>query len=431
MVIKSHRVQIYPNKTQRNLIKRILRACNVVHREVTRLAFEEYDYQYKYAETHNMNTPRDIPSTCRFLLNSVLESAEFAGLFSGISKHTLYRSAEIAYEAFTDYIFKHGESYKLYSNERHTSSFYMDPPRSVKWIRKKHVKIPMLKKLAAANTSYLEGHALDNLVGMTIKKVKDEYFMTVRIREPGLSISEGIQNNFNLFSNGITIDLSTGPRFAYYIMAADGFVNTIDDFTSDPRIKNYEYKIHLIQSYVNNLKLIHQSSEKITHLENRIRHYRECIKGIKMNHIDKIVYKLVKDSPDYIFTTSFCAQYFRNSEPHNYDLFWLTHDRMWDYFFYRLKSSAKFHGADLLVPVNVNEAVIRCANCGRYNALTPFSDVEYRCMHCGKGVIKSRNVVMNLGDPYTKETYSLLHDNMTKKRYILPNIKSDNSSTAN
>lgn len=421
MVTKSHRVQIYPNKAQRKLIKRILRACNVIYREMIKAIYEEYDIAYNYAKEHDQEIPKEIESSCLQLLNGILERAEFAGLFSDITKHTLFRPAEIAYNAYTDYIFKHPESYKSYKFEKEAHSFYMDPPESKKWVKKTHVRISMLKNIAASNTKYLKDHTYDQLVGITIKKIKKDYFMTVRIREPDIELSDSRHTNFNFMSEGVTIDLSTGPRFAY-VMDRHHNITTIEGFMSDPRIKKYEYKIHLIQSLVNNLKLQHPDSAHIRNMEKSIEQYRLRIKHIKMNCIDNIVYNIVKYSPDYIFMASFCAQYYEKIEPYNHEFPSVIYDRMWDYFFERLMSSAKFHGSDLLVPESVRPFITRCAYCGGVNWYAQYSDVEFRCPHCGIIEVRSKNTLINLSDPYSKETYSLLNGDINTKRYIFPYI---------
>ena len=205
---KGYKFRLYPNKTQKNLLNKILGSCRFVYDRFLTIRKESWENEKKsvsYTQTSSMLTQ---------LKKEILWLNEA----DSIALQQSLRNLETAYQNF----FKNDRGYPKYkSKKNHLQTYRTMGIR----IEEKRIRLPKVDSVKFEQSREFHGKILSATI---TKTATEKYFVSLCVQE---NIADNLKRN-----NGGKIGLDVGLKEFY----TDNFGNTV----SNPRIlKNLTVKL--------------------------------------------------------------------------------------------------------------------------------------------------------------------------------------------
>lgn len=425
-MILSYKVRIHPTKTQIIEIEKMLRACSLSYRVTLRECTDRITKGGNGVE---------LPSA--YSVQASLTSDPNLSLIANVDKHAMKDAsiAAIKYakknvrHKYGEFVFTFSAFDETSSSETeeplelapkgecgvqaHTKSFRLDPPRSKKWIKKRHLKLTYLGKVKCKHTDRIPQSG--KVVSIIIKKEFDKYFCIVRVEHDSKCLLEMGKRN-DLPKNRMAISLSTDDdHFLVFKSPTLGTRGMTFEVTKERYKRCMEHVKHLEETRNRILTTSGGlASKHIEQLDSRINCETEHARNIMRNYIDNVIKTITNSTTYAIVMESFTVNYYDKLSPGRKKYHELIAEREWEYFIKRLKSAANTNLIDLYVPVDTGATHYICSNCKRVNKFVSAEDPVFSCRYCNNTILKAINTANNLYD--CTDLFDVVFDDISKER---------------
>ena len=384
----SYKVRIHPNKKQIVKIEKMLWSCSFINNNTIIYCAERIENQ---GNDCALPKPEGMVQVYRTQPN--------LKILNDMDQHALKHSARTALKFVSNKVHKNRkgemEPKNAFEINFHTKSFRLDPTRSKKWIKKKHLKLTHLGKVECKHTDYIPKDA--KVSGIVIKKDRGKYYAIVYVKDDRLTIKDTKRLTIipeNILAISLGVDDSSIIRLA---LSNGNFSHSVDDEILK-KCKDIDDQIlHLLE--IRNSVLIGNGglvSKRVDQLNHKIETLTEYRENIMRYRIDNIVSRIRNIRPPAIIMESFTVNFYKSFCKNNSEYQDLIIKREWEYFLKRLRNMAFAECINLFVPVDNSGTHSKCHKCGKINFYDDASSPMFHCKHCGMVVYRSINTAINL-----------------------------------
>lgn len=414
-MIITHKIQCFPNQTQKSIINQTLGACRWIYNQYLALNIERHRAGKSFVSAYDYGKKITVLKK---------EDPTYMWL-SNISQKAIKQSiitCENTYKRF----FKNKKGFPKFKSKKRNpvTSYYMYPVKG----KYKHnkIKLPLLGWMRICENSYVIHSHIVN--ARMIRTKQDKYFIQLSTDVPGIEYEVG--------SPGIGIDV--GIKSFASIARADGKVSQIPSFIQDSRIRKYENRIMKLQRIISNkaemnygkllnnyldshhgdepseeykniMKGVSYSSSNIQKVRRKIVALNKKISDYKTNKLCHIVNALVKAKPEFVAIEDLSvSNMISKSNPTHVSTLskFISSSRFYE-FRTRLMNKCLYYNIPIHLANKYFASSKICCNCGHKKKSLLLSDRIYTCEECGTTMDRDLNAAINLVN-MKKKQYSLI-----------------------
>lgn len=353
---KGYKFRLYPNKTQKILLNKILGCCRFVYNHFLAVRKESWENEKKsvsYTQTSSM-------------LTQLKKEISWLNEADSIALQQSLRNLDTAYQNF----FKNDKGYPKFKSKRNHRQTYRTVSKILR-IEGKRIRLPKIGSVKFKQSREIHGKILSATITRT---ATEKYFVS-------LCVEEYIADNLKL-NNGGQIGIDVGLKEFY----TDNFGNTV----SNPRIlKNLTVKLRREQRRLSKRKIGSNNRNKQRIIVARV---HEKIVNARLDFLHKESTKLCRENQTIAVESLQVKNLMRNHK-----LAKAISDASWGEFFRQLAYKSNLHGCDLLKIPTFYPSSQTCNNCGFQNPITKNLNVRnWRCPKCGTYHDRDVNAAKNI-----------------------------------
>jgi putative transposase len=351
---KGYKFRLYPNKTQKTLLNKILGSCRFVYNHflnVRRETYETYKKSVSYAQTSSM-------------LTQLKKEITWLNESDSIALQQSLRNLDTAYQNF----FKHDRGYpKFKSKKNHRQTYKTMGVR----IEGKRIRLPKVGQVKFEQSREFQGKILSATITRT---ATEKYFVS-------LCIEEDIADSLKL-NAGKQIGIDVGLKEFY----TDNFGNSI----SNPRIlKSLTVKLCREQRRLSKKKIGSNNRNK---QRIKVAKVHERIVNTRLDFLHKESTRLCRENQTIAVESLQVKNLMKNHK-----LAKAISDVSWGEFFRQLNYKAILYGCDLIKVPTFYPSSQTCSNCGFQNPITKNLNVRsWFCPKCGTFHDRDINAAVNI-----------------------------------
>jgi IS605 OrfB family transposase len=357
---KGFKFRIYPNKTQQNLINRILGCCRFAYNHFLAIRRDEWTANHK-SVTYNQTSA---------LLTDLKRREDYCWLkqADSMALQESLKNLDTAYQNF----FKHQAKYPRFkSKHTHSQSYRTRNQSNGIRIVDKRLKLPKIGTVKIKQSRYFEGRILNAAVSRTASR---KYFVSLCVE-----IDKEILLRTN---NGDEIGIDVGLKEFY----SDSNGNTV----ANPRILR-----HLTSKLVREQRRLSRKMPKSGNRDKariRVARVHEQITNIRKDFLHKTSTELVRKNKTIAIEHLLVKNMLKNHK-----LARAISDVSWSEFFRELEYKAELHGAEVLKIDTFYPSSQTCSECGYRNTETKKLGIrKWACPKCGSHHDRDINAAKNI-----------------------------------
>ena len=351
---KGYKFRLYPNKTQKNLLNKILGCCRFVYNRFLAVRKESWENEKKsvgYTQTSSM-------------LTQLKKEISWLNEADSIALQQSLRNLDTAYQNF----FKNDRGYpKFKSKKNHRQTYRTMGIR----IEGKRIRLPKVGSIKFEQSREIHGKILSATITRT---ATEKYFVSLCVEE---DIADNLKRN-----NGGQIGIDVGLKEFY----TDNFGNTV----SNPRIlKNLTDKLRREQRRLSKRKIGSNNRNK---QRIKVARVHEKIANARLDFLHKESTKLCRENQTIAVESLQVKNLLRNHK-----LAKAISDASWGEFFRQLVYKSILYGCDLIKIPTFYPSSQTCSCCGFKNPITKNLSVRsWHCPKCGEYHDRDINAAKNI-----------------------------------
>lgn len=417
------KIRIYPNRTQKKLIHRILGACRFVYNEM--IAYNKYMYYEKgshefvnyYEFSKLINKWKTDPLNDHFSWLTEIPATKAL-------KDSLKQCNQAYLRAFKKVKDGKYESPRFKSKRksiRHESYYFIKDAIHFNTFNPHMIKLPMLKYVRVKSKKGLPDE--ESLVsGRVIREYDKYYAMFIYHTKPkkqipeveGVGIDLGIKDYASIAFPDLCIDDAHQPLKVNHFIHDKRYQKCKEKIIKLQRIisikaeMNYGILLNKYldshhgeepsEAYKNIMKGESYHTTQIRKLQKKVQRLHEKYRNIRKDFICKLVYGIVaKLKPEYITIEDLKVS---NMQKHKIskDMNKYISESGWYLFRTRLTNKCEEYSVELRIADKFFASSKTCCCCGWKNKHLKLSDREFICPECGMYVDRDFNAAINLAN---------------------------------
>ena len=354
--IKGYKFRLYPNKTQKILLNKILGCCRFVYNHflaVRRESWEKDKKSVNYTQTSSM-------------LTQLKKEISWLNEADSIALQQSLKNLDIAYQNF----FGNGRGYPKYKSKRNHRQTYRTVSKIIR-IEGKRIKLPKVGLVKFEQSREFQGRILSATITRT---AAEKYFVSLCVEE---DIADNLKQN-----NGGQIGIDVGLKEFY----TDNFGNTV----ANPRIlKSLTAKLCREQKRFSRRKIGSNNRNK---QRVKVARVHEKIANARLDFLHKESTRLCRENQTIAVESLQVKNLMRNHK-----LAKAISDVSWGEFFRQLSYKSVLYGCDLIKIPTFYPSSQTCSCCGFKNPITKNLSVRnWHCPNCGTFHYRDLNAAKNI-----------------------------------
>ena len=408
-MIRTNKIQCFPNQTQKETIYKTLGACRWIYNQYLGYNLKIYDEGKPFVSGYKFSV----------MLTQLKKTSDEYKWLNGISQKAVNMSFLDAEKAFKSFFKKKTGFPKFKSKKSPVQSYYLYPVECKtkhKKIKHNKIKLPRLGWMRIRENDYVpKAHILHaRLVVSNVGK----FYITLtyddkndipkkKPKSPAIGIDVGIKNYMSIYSaNGENLQIESLVNCDYVkrlnekkvklerILSNKAEINYgkllnafLDKHKREPN--EFEKKIIRKESY---------GSAQINKVRLKINRINKKISDFKTDRINKLVNALVKTKPKYITIENLSVKEMvsKTRDDHKKSLSRYIMDSKFYYLFQRIIWKCKVYGVELRIANKYFASSKKCSECGHKKKDLTLDDRVYVCDDCGLEIDRDLNAAINL-----------------------------------
>lgn len=403
-MIITHKIQCFPNETQKSIINQTLGACRWIWNRYLAYNIENYKNDIPFTSAYDFSK----------LITILKENDEEYSWLNNISQKAVKQSVIDCEKTYKKFFKKNAGFPKFKSKHKNPVTSYYLYPVTGKYEHNK-INLPVLGLMRICENSYtITSHIIN---ARLIREKTGKYFVQLS--------TEILPEKREILTNPIGIDVGI-KKYLSVASINDNYYQT-DSFIYDKYIIKRQSKINKLQQIISNKaeinyfrslnkylddhcceepdnvtknimkgesyssSSIYKVRKKILLLNNKIFYY-------KKNKIDNIVSTLVKAKPEYIAIEdlSITNMISRGNKNHIVELSKHIQDSKFYYFKEHLMNKCKYYNIPIHLANKYFASSKKCSNCSNIKKDLTLNDRIYICDECGFTIDRDLNAARNL-----------------------------------
>ena len=413
-MIRTNKIQCFPNQTQKQIIYKTLGACRWIYNQYLEYNRKIYEEEKRFVSGNDF----------QLMLTQWKKTSDEYKWLNGndILRTALCKSVSTAEKAFKSFFKKKTGFPKFKSKKNPVQSYYLYP---VKKIKHNKIKLPVLGWMRIRNNDYVpNAHILHaRLVVSNVGK----FYITLtyddnkdipkkKPKSPAIGIDVGIKNYMSIAN-------AKGENIQMTSLVNDDYVKRLNEKKAKlERIISNKAEINygkLLNAFLDKHKREPNEFEKkiirkesygsaqINKVRLKINRINKKISDFKTDRINKLVNALVKTKPKYITIENLSIKEMvsKTRDDHKRSLSKYIMESKFYYLFQRIIWKCKVYGVELRVANKYFASSKICSRCGNKKKDLTLDDRVYVCDddECGLEIDRDLNAAINLlnTDDYT------------------------------
>ena len=351
---KGYKFRLYPNKTQKNLLNKILGCCRFVYNRFLTVRKESWENEKKsvsYTQTSSM-------------LTQLKKEMAWLNDADSIALQQSLRNLDTAYQNF----FKNDRGYPRYKSKKNHRQTYRT--MNIR-IEGKRIRLPKVGSVKFEQSRNFHGKILNATITRT---ATEKYFVS-------LCVEEDIADNLKLNADK-QIGIDVGLKEFY----TDNLGNTV----SNPRIlKSLTLRLRREQRRLSKKKIGSHNRDK---QRIKVARVHEKISNARLDFLHKESTRLCRENQTIAVESLQVKNLMKNHK-----LAKAISDVSWGEFFRQLSYKAILYGCDVIKIPTFYPSSQTCSCCGFKNPMTKNLSVRnWRCPKCGTFHDRDLNAAKNI-----------------------------------
>ena len=410
-MIRTNKIQCFPNQTQKEIIYKTLGACRWIYNQYLGYNRKIYEEEKRFVSENDFSG----------MLTQLKKTSDEYKWLNGISRKAVCKSVSTAEKAFESFFKKKTGFPKFKSKKSPVQSYYLYPVKCK--TKQNKIKLPLLGWMCIRENDYVpKAHILharlvvSNVGKFYITLTYDDNKDTPKYEpmSPALGIDVGIKNYVSIASaNGENIQIESLVNCDYVKrlnekkLKLERIISNKAEINYGKLLNVFVDKNHREPNEIEK-KIIRKESYRSTQINKvrlKINRINKKITDFKIDRINKLVNKLVKNKPKYITIENLSIKEMvsKTRDDHKKSLSRYIMQSKFYYLFQRIIWKCKVYGVELRIANKYFASSKKCSECGHKKKDLTLDDRVYVCDECGLKIDRDLNAAINLlnTDDYT------------------------------